>query len=165
MYYFNDPDQLIHYAGESSRTTHAAEESIEAAKLFARQLYLALSGVDKDTILFSSNYHSTAPKIADIASGAWRDKPENLIYGSGYVVESLEAALWCFWSTNNFASAVLRAANLGGDADTTAAICGQIAGAFYGINAIPAYWQDMIVMSSDILSVALNLCNRSKIVA
>jgi ADP-ribosylglycohydrolase len=56
------------------------------------------------------------------------------------VVESLEAALWCFQGTSTFAGAVLAAANLGDDADTTAAVCGQIAGAFYGAGGIPERW-------------------------
>jgi ADP-ribosyl-[dinitrogen reductase] hydrolase len=55
-------------------------------------------------------------------------------------VQSLEAALWCFQRTSTFEDAVLNAANLGDDADTTAAVCGQIAGAFYGIPGIPERW-------------------------
>lgn len=154
MYFFNNPEQIIFFAGESSRTTHGAEEAIEASRLFARQLYLALSGADKNTILFESGYQSVAPKIAALAEGGWRSKPENVVYGSGYVVESLEAALWSFWSTDDFASAVLRAANLGGDADTTAAICGQIAGAFYGVDEMPLHWRQKIVMADEITALA-----------
>ena len=161
MFYFNDSEQLLHFAGESSRTTHGAEEAIEASRLFALQLYLAFSGADKESILFNSGYKSSSEQINALAKGAWRTKPEQVIHGSGYVVESLEAALWCFWSTHDFSSAVLKAANLGGDADTTAAICGQIAGAFYGVNAIPLHWRQKIVMADEITALAERIYNNN----
>ena len=71
--------------------------------------------------------------------------------------DSLEAALWCFYTTENFSDAVLAAANLGDDADTTAAITGQIAGAFYGESGIPRNWLDKIVMGKEIGEMAEQL--------
>jgi ADP-ribosyl-[dinitrogen reductase] hydrolase len=85
-----------------------------------------------------------APKIASIARATTGESDE--IRGSGYVVLSLEAALWSFATTLSYRDAVLRAANLGEDADTTAAICGQLAGAFYGEPAIPAAWREKLAM-------------------
>ena len=79
------------------------------------------------------------------------------IRGTGYVVESLEAALWCFWRTDSFEEAILTAANLGDDADTTAAICGQMAGAYYGESGIPADWLDKLVMVEEIGALAEKL--------
>ncbi len=76
-----------------------------------------------------------AEKIVSIARGAYRSKGEDEIRGSGYVVDCLEAALWCFDRTDTFRDAILAAANLGDDADTTAAVCGQVAGAYYGESA------------------------------
>lgn len=78
--------------------------------------------------------------MASLAAGNWRRQPEARLRGSGYCVESLEAALWCFATTSSFEAAVLRAANLGDDADTTAAITGQLAGAHYGVAGLPAHW-------------------------
>ena len=75
---------------------------------------------------------SSAPPLRAIARGAYRDKTADDVSGSGYVVDCLEAALWCFVTTDSFSAAILHAANLGHDADTTAAVCGQIAGAYYG---------------------------------
>uniref|UniRef100_UPI0038577CFA ADP-ribosylglycohydrolase family protein n=2 Tax=Bacteria TaxID=2 RepID=UPI0038577CFA len=75
-----------------------------------------------------------------IARGDYLAKSASEIRGSGYSVESLEAALWCFHHTDGFAAAILQAANLGDDADTTAAIVGQLAGVYYGVRAIPAHW-------------------------
>lgn len=63
------------------------------------------------------------------------------IVGSGYVVKSLEAALWAFHDAKDFREAVLRAVNLGDDADTTGAVCGQLAGAYWGESGIPQDWQ------------------------
>ena len=74
-------------------------------------------------------------------SGDYCQKTEQEIRGTSYVVDCLEAALWSFWTTDNFADAILKAANLGDDADTTAAVCGQIAGAYYGYSAIPRSWK------------------------
>jgi len=117
-------------------------------------IYLALSGKDKEKILFDTNITLSAPKIKAIADGSYSSKPESQIRGSGYVVESLEAALWCFYKTDSFESAVLQAANLGNDADTTAAICGQLAGAFYGESDIPAKWLEQLHMRDEITEMA-----------
>ena len=70
------------------------------------------------------------------------------------MVASLEAALWCFHHTESFKAAVLRAANLGDDADTTAAVCGQVAGAFYGDAGIPQRWLDQLTMREEIIRLA-----------
>ena len=89
-----------------------------------------------------------------ITKGEYSDKNQADIRGSGYVVESLEAALWCFLKTRNFKDAILEAANLGDDADTTAAICGQIAGAYYGRSGIPDSWVQYLVMSEEMTDFA-----------
>ena len=65
---------------------------------------------------------------------------ESEIRSTGYVVNTLEAALWCFMTTHNYADCVLKAVNLGGDTDTIAALAGGLAGLRYGVNAIPEEW-------------------------
>ena len=80
------------------------------------------------------------PEIAEVADGSFRRKKPPEIVGSGYVVKSLEAALWAFHDAKDFREAVLRAVNLGNDADTTGAVCGQIAGAYWGESGIPVEW-------------------------
>lgn len=154
MFYFPDLDKIIHFAGESSRTTHGALECIEACKLFAEMIHLALSGHDQDQILFDPKVNITAPKIKAISDGSYSSKTIDQIHGTGYVVESLEAVLWCFYKTNSFEEAILRAVNLGDDADTTAAICGQIAGTFYGETNIPEKWLNKLHMRSEITELA-----------
>jgi len=111
---------LSHYAAESSRTTHAAPEAIDACRLLASILSRALAGADKATALLGDAATFTgAPAIQALARGDWREKSDRHIAGTGYVVKSLEAALWCVWTTETFEEAILRAANLGDDADTT----------------------------------------------
>ena len=154
MFYYPDLEKMIHFAGESSRTTHGALECIEACRLFAEMLFRAFAGSSKNEILFNSMGKISAPKIMEISRGSYTQKTINEIHGTGYVVDSLEAALWCFHHSNVFEEAILQAANLGDDADTTAAICGQIAGAYYGETGIPATWLDKLSMRTEITNFA-----------
>jgi ADP-ribosyl-[dinitrogen reductase] hydrolase len=89
---------------------------------------------------------SLVPEIAEIAAGSYREKNPPQIVGSGYVVRSLEAALWAFYRSSTFERGALLAANLGDDADSTAAVFGQLAGAFYGAEAIPESWLERLAM-------------------
>ncbi len=159
LFYAHDAQAAITYAAESSRTTHAAQECLDACRLLAAILLGALAGADKDTVLFGAQAaladgSGLAPQLQAIAAGAYRDKPAQQIRGSGYVVDCLEAALWSFWRTDNFRDAVLTAVNLGDDADTTAAVCGQVAGAYYGEAAIPGHWRRQLVLLQEIRSLA-----------
>ena len=142
--------ETSHFAAEATRTTHAAEEALDASRLFATQLRHALNGEDKHIILVGHRARVSAPAIVDIAKGDVAGWEASGIVGSGYVVDSLRAALWCFATTDDFAAAVLKAANLGDDADTTAAICGQLAGAHYGVQGIPERWRERIAMADTI---------------
>ncbi len=88
--------------------------------------------------------HELAPLHAEVlavAGGSFRTKRPPAIRGGGYVVHSLEAALWAFHGAADFREAVLKAVNLGDDADTTGAVCGQLAGAFWGETGIPDEWR------------------------
>lgn len=133
MFYLPDLDAIERYAAASSMTTHGAPECVDACRPFGRILGRALLGQPKESVLFADSATFTgAEKIEAMACGTYQTKNAADIRGTGYVVESLEAALWCFLRTDNFEQAILTAANLGDDADTTAAICGQLAGAYYG---------------------------------
>lgn len=166
MFFSNDIDKATFYSGESSRTTHGAREAVDACRLFGKQLAMALTGESKDSILFSAKERFTGEKtlaqsIQDIADGSYADKSEADIRGSGYVVKSLEASLWCFLKTDNFKDAILKAVNLGDDADTTGAICGQIVGAYYGIADIPKHWLARLAKREMIEGMAGELFQRS----
>ena len=83
-------------------------------------------------------------QVAEVAEGSFKHREPPQIRGTGYVVESLEAALWAFHKSRDFREGALLAVNLGDDADTTGAIYGQIAGAHYGVQAIPAAWREQL---------------------
>lgn len=162
MLWRRDADLTRHYAAESTRTTHGAEEALDCSRLFASQLRAALMGAGKEAILTPAMAPPASEKVAAIHARDYAGKAESEIVGSGYSVHSLEAALWCFLHTDSFEAAILRAANLGDDADTTAAICGQIAGAYYGVDGIPRGWLDKLVMREEITGMAESLLDLSE---
>ena len=161
MFFVDDLELVVQYSAKSSRTTHGAVEAVDACKLFGVMIALALRGESKEMVLFGTGQHlrakSLAPKIAAIAGGDYRQKNREEIRGNGYVVTSLEAALWVFLRTENYEQAVLEAVNLGEDTDTTAAVVGQLAGAFYGESGIPASWLEKLAMQDLIKQLAIRL--------
>ena len=157
LMYGADKGKVQEMAALSSRTTHAAPECLDACSLFAMALSRALMGQSKQQVLDLAQLAFASPRINEIAQGSWRNKSHDQIQSSGYVVHSLEAALWCFARHESFEAAVLEAANLGDDADTTAAIAGQIAGAFWGRSGIPAPWLNKLHQCEDICALAQSL--------
>jgi ADP-ribosyl-[dinitrogen reductase] hydrolase len=155
LFFCSDRARAIEMSGQSARTTHGTAECVEACRLFGGILIQVLGGASKAEALFGHGVADlSCEKLQAIAQGDYCSKSEDAIKGSGYVVSSLEAALWCFWQTADFRDAVLRATNLGDDADTTAAVCGQIAGAHYGESAIPRHWLERLVMADEIRLLA-----------
>ncbi|HEY0330084.1 MAG TPA: ADP-ribosylglycohydrolase family protein [Rhodopseudomonas sp.] len=158
--FWNDRLRLRDVAVRQSRTTHAAAEALEACALYAEILADAIAGLSRSQVLRPRDgFHAGA--VQAIARGGWRGKRRDQVRSTGYVVHSLEAALWCVGSTADFSSAVLKAANLGDDADTTAAIAGQLAGALYGASSIPQHWMARLAGREEILARAAALFDRS----
>ena len=158
--HWSDRDSLCSLARRQSATTHGAPEAVDACVAFANVLADAIEGKPRSEVMRSraTNY---AGKIRPIMSGSWRGKRRNEIESSGYVAHSLEAALWAVGRTATFRDAVLLAANLGGDADTTAAITGQLAGTLYGATGIPAEWLEKLSWRTKIEKTARSLYARS----
>ena len=157
LFYALDPEVATDSAAESSRTTHGAEEAVDACRLFSFLILKALRGDTKDEVLSDSpnTYISNlCPSVTSIAEGCYKGKSRGDIRGSGYVIESLEAALWAFWSSDTFEEGALLAVNLGDDADTTGAVYGQIAGAFYGESGIPKHWLEKLAWRKRITKLA-----------
>ena len=133
-------DELARLAEESSLPTHASDQCVSACRYLATVLAALIHGEDRGTVLSSdwrplqqlSAVKPLHPLIQDVAQGSFRQKRPPAIQGSGWVVKSLEASLWAFHDAASFEEAVLRAVNLGDDAATTGAICGQLAGAYWG---------------------------------
>ena len=171
LFFAPNPEEAVRMSGESSRTTHGAQTCVDACRYFAGLIVGALQGADKEELL-SPHYSpvkemwSTEPlcqKIDEVANGSFQSKEPPDIAGTGYVVRSLEAALWAFSKADNFEEGCLLAVNLGDDADTTGAIYGQIAGAYFGIDEIPLRWRERIVLDDAIVRFADALLSRGKV--
>jgi ADP-ribosyl-[dinitrogen reductase] hydrolase len=155
-------DELALFAAESSLTTHASEQCLSACRYMALVLAGLLHGVEREVVL-SPDWAPLAkltsrapldPSVAEVAAGSFRRKSPPEIEGSGWVVASLEAALWAFHDAPDFETAVLKAVNLGNDSDTTGAVCGQFAGAYWGEAGIPERWRNKLARM-DMLEKAL----------
>ena len=95
--------------------------------------------------------------IARVANGSNLREEPPVIRGDGYVTRSLEAALWAFAKSTCFKDGALLAVNLGEDADTTGAVYGQLAGAYYGVESIPAGWRGKLAQLDTLESFATRL--------
>ncbi|RYZ65358.1 MAG: ADP-ribosylglycohydrolase family protein, partial [Proteobacteria bacterium] len=165
IYYAQEPELAIARAADSSATTHLTRSTLDACRYYAALILGALHGASKEELL-ASRYSPVlglwkgAPlckEIDAIAAGSFKTKSPPDIRGTGYVVQSLEAALWALHTTTDFRSGCLAAANLGEDADTTAAIYGQLAGALYGASGIPAAWLDKLARKDELEAIAARL--------
>ena len=165
IFWHHDAAVAIAMAGESSRVTHGTATAVDACRFAAVLMVGALNGVSKAELpspnfspLPGGGYGAPLhPLIDEIARGSYHAKSPPDIKGNGYVVHSLEAALWAFATTTDFRAGALTAVNLGDDADTTGAIYGQIAGAYYGVDAIPAEWRARITRGEEIVAMAERL--------
>ena len=159
MYYYKNPEDGLKYAALSSKTTHANEMCVDACRYMAGITIGLLNGESKEIVLSPmyspvKNYFDNEPlcdAIKKVASGSFKDKQPPDIKGTGFVVESLEAALWSFYTTDNFKDGALKAVNLGDDADSTGAVYGQIAGACYDIHK---EWLNIISMKEKIIEIS-----------
>lgn len=137
-------------AHESSRVTHPHQRCTDACVIYSSLIFHALQGATKDQLVqilqnFASNSAIEAQlrvRLSPYASVAdFSSKPRIEISSSGYVLDSLEAALWAFFSTEGFEEGAIEVVNLGNDADTVGAIYGGLSGAFYGrTDCIPYRW-------------------------
>jgi ADP-ribosyl-[dinitrogen reductase] hydrolase len=154
LFFAMQEEEAIERSGESSRTTHGATEAIDACRYLGSLIVGAVTGSSKEDLLSPfycplPNYwekHPLSPAIAEIAGGSFKQRQPPEISGTGYVVKSLEAALWAFHQSEGFRDGCLLAVNLGNDADTTGAVYGQLAGAYYGEENIPQKWRDRLAM-------------------
>ncbi len=162
LFFAGCPEAAIERSGDSSRTTHGARVCVDACRYMGGLIVGAVTGATKDELL-AERYcplpgywqrHPLAPEIDEIARGAFKRREPPAIRGTGYVVQSLEAALWAFHKARDFRDGALLTVNLGDDADTTGAVYGQIAGAFYGYDGIPERWRLVVAQSHTILAMA-----------
>jgi ADP-ribosyl-[dinitrogen reductase] hydrolase len=139
----------------SSMTTHRAPEALQACRYFGLLISNALRAKGKEDIFrHGQTLDQPLPRIRTIVDRCYLEKSRFDIRGTGYVVDSLEAALWAFETTSSFEEGALEAVNLGDDTDTTGAVFGQIAGAFYGEKGIPKSWLKILAWRERITRLA-----------
>ena len=150
--YYNemkDEKEFVNMIAAASSLTHAHICSIDGCIIYAYVLRELLNNPGKSSVYKGIDYAKSNVCSSDryynrVFSGDIETLCSDDIKSTGYIVDSLEAAIWCLLTTSNYEECVLKAVNLGGDTDTIAAIAGGLAGALYGINAIPEKWINKI---------------------
>jgi ADP-ribosyl-[dinitrogen reductase] hydrolase len=161
LFALDDAERCRHIAAEQSRTTHAAPQAVESCMYFADLLRRAILGEAKDSLLAATEW-AGHKMLQAIAGGAWLGKARADIRSSGYVIHTLEAALWAVDQTASFEDAVILAVNLADDADSVGAVTGQLAGAIYGASAIPPRWIAPLAWHGRIVRMADGLLSLSE---
>jgi len=151
-----DPDLARTLARGQSAITHAAPECLDACAFLATLLVEALAGATVVELLRPRDWQGT-PAVTALAAGNWRGKCRSAIASSGYVIHTLESALWSVGGAHTFEDALTTAVNLGGDADTVGAVTGQLAGALWGKSAIPERWRQPLAWGAHIEATAIRL--------
>ena len=170
LLYHRDPQNAIEKAILSSKTTHASRQCLDSCRVYTILMIGALQGATKEKLLntdelfvpagLPSEYWTMeptavlAPSVKAVMAGSYKHHNPPEIKASGFVVETLEAALWAFYHTESFEEGALKAVNLGNDADTVGAIYGMLAGAYYGIHAIPTEWRKKCSFQSLVQTIA-----------
>lgn len=161
---FSDDIKLAgELSADSSRTTHPSIECQEACGTYGQLIASAINGSTKEELFaFAKELAGTvtSSKIANVLSGSYQTKKRDQISSSGYVVDSLEAALWAFANSDDFEQGALLAVNLADDADTVGAIYGQLAGAYYGKSGIPERWIEKLHAADMIENLAKNIASK-----
>lgn len=155
-----DENAARRIAAEQSRITHGAPQAVEACIWFADLLRRAILGEPKSSLLAPGKWGGHQAMRSVVSGASWRGRGRESIRSSGYVIDTLEAALWAVEQTHEFEAALVLAVNLGEDADTVGAVTGQLAGALYGLESIPQRWLHPLAWRSRILAIADALLRR-----
>ncbi|HEY5751207.1 MAG TPA: ADP-ribosylglycohydrolase family protein [Chryseolinea sp.] len=167
LYFCNEPDEvLFQRIQEISSITHGHFRSVLSCVIFSKVMIELLKGVEKSKALqnasafirdlsFKNKFNANEMKNFDrILSGRIQRVEVDQIHSSGYVLNTLEAALWCFLRTDSYRDAVLKAVNLGEDTDTTACVTGALAGLYYGEQSLPEAWRKRLAREQDIVKLS-----------
>jgi ADP-ribosylglycohydrolase len=167
-YYNNmNENEFVEMIDTASSLTHAHVCSVDGCVIYAYILRELLNVPIKSSVYKGIDYARSKVRSADryynrVFSGELETLDREDIKSTGYVVSSLEAAIWCLLTTDSYAECVLKAVNLGGDTDTIAAIAGSLAGALYGLDAIPANWVDKLRKKEYIEEMCNEVCEAWK---
>lgn len=160
LVFAGDLDLAGRASAASSITTHPLVECREACAAYGRLIAGAVCGWSKVQLLDESRAlvgAVSAPAVQQVLAGSYLGKSRDEISSTGYVVDTMEAALWAFMRTDDFRSGALLAVNLGHDSDTVGAVYGQLAGAHYGFTGIPAEWREQLYELDLIVDIAEQL--------
>lgn len=152
----NSLKRTMQLAAISGRETHYSTLAEEATALFAGLLFNAVSATNKDDVLQMRTTATQDTQLITVVNKA-NQKTADELKPTGYILDTLEVAVWAFMTTNNFKEGALKAVNLGGDSDTIGAVYGQLAGAYYGLAGIPQEWLEQLYDYSDIVKLAEQL--------
>ena len=143
--HWRNPSEAQRIAELQSRTTHYSDLSAGACEALASALCSLVSGDPWEQASKPDPADHWPESIKAIALENWDARDRDSIHSTGFVVHTLEAAMWAVDTTSSFEAALLRAVNLGDDADSVGAIAGQLAGARYGLSGIPRNWLDVLI--------------------
>ncbi len=167
MHGIRKPEDRFRIVRDVSSLTHAHEWSVAACYIYVEMLNKLRMGRKKKAayaelredfargVPFISK--ATLGKFVRILENDISTLPEEEIRSSGFVIDTLEAAFWCFMTTDNYRDAVLKAVNLGDDTDTTAAVTGALAGLTYGLDGIPQEWRDQLAAYDEVRRIAIKM--------
>lgn len=160
--WLNDVTSALIHA--SSAVTHANPRCLIACDIYCAIAFeLCIGGSLQESIQNgvrkSFSFYNTRPEYEGelnqftslLTIGTW---PEDMIKSGGYVLDTLQAALWCLLNSDSYANCILKAVNLGGDTDTTAAVAGGLAGLYYGEDSIPSSWMDALAKREYIIRMS-----------
>jgi ADP-ribosylglycohydrolase len=167
LVYFRDMDRALSYAALSSDATHPYPTCAECCRIYTGLIVRAMNGASKEdlakefaSIVFTDvKVKQRLDRYSSLSD--WENTDEDDIKSSGYVLSTLEAALWAFFTTSTFESGAVKVVNLGDDADTVGAVYGGLAGAYYGIQQIPAEWIAGLQKKDVVEEIASGLCSLS----
>ncbi|MGV0105970.1 ADP-ribosylation/Crystallin J1 [Nostoc sp. DSM 114160] len=157
--------ELLARVHDVSAITHAHARSQMACGIYISIAVALLEGADLQTAYLQGlqdiqtiysvrEFLLEKPHFGRVFSGEIAKLPVEEINSGGYVIDTLESSLWCLLNSSSYSEAVLKAVNLGGDTDTTAAVTGGLAGIYYGVENIPQKWINQIVRRQDIIYLA-----------
>ncbi|WP_392531865.1 ADP-ribosylglycohydrolase family protein [Nostoc sp. C117] len=157
--------ELLARVHDVSAITHAHARSQMACGIYISIAVALLEGADPQTAYLQGlqdiqtiysvrEFLLEKPHFGRVFSGEIAKLPVEEINSGGYVIDTLESSLWCLLNSSSYSEAVLKAVNLGGDTDTTAAVTGGLAGIYYGVENIPRQWMNQIARRQDIIYLA-----------
>lgn len=165
LFFFRSPEKAVEYCGISGQLTHGDVKARDACRYYGALILAAIYGYSKENLLHENFYQNHFswfgnPPIHEdvlrIIRGSYKKANgfDDGIRGSAYIIDTLEAALWAFWSTTSFRAGALAAVNLGNETSAVAATYGQLAGAFYGFNRIDDEWKEKVFAKNFIASIS-----------